>query len=74
MGICGTCWNPTSIKSFNNWEMENVERLLLWLREGRVIEGVEDMVRWIATKNGLFLEELLAAKDMFLYLGNGFNS
>ena len=69
MGICGTCWNPTSIKSFINWEMEDVERLLLWLGEGRVIEGVEDMVRWIETNNGLFLEELLAAKDMFLSLG-----
>ena len=36
--------------------MEDVKRLLLWLGEKRVIEGVEDLIKWTGTKNVLFFK------------------
>ena len=50
----GGCWNPTSFRPFNNWEMDDVESLLCRIGGRRVIEGVEDKVRWSSSKNGLF--------------------
>ena len=50
----GGCWNPTFVRHFNNWEMDDVESLLCWIGWRRVIEGVEDKVRLIGSKNGLF--------------------
>ena len=51
----GGCWNPTFFRSFNDLEMENVERSLCQTEERRVTKGVEDTLRWMKTKNGLFL-------------------
>ena len=50
----GGCWNPTFVRSFNDWEMEDVESLLGLLGGRKVIEGVEDTVWWMGSKNGLF--------------------
>ena len=37
-------WNPTFLRHFNVWEKEDVERLLLWLKEKKVSEQVEDTI------------------------------
>ena len=41
----GGCWNPTFLRPFNNWEMDDVESLMCWIGGRRVIEGVEDRVQ-----------------------------
>ena len=43
---------PYFIRSFNDWEMEDVEKQLMQLGNKRVFEGMEDTVRWTRTKNG----------------------
>lgn len=48
------CWDPTFSRSFNDSELKNVERLLRQLGGRRVIEGIEDMVRWMGKKNHFF--------------------
>ena len=48
------CWNPTFFKPFNDWEMDDMESLSCQIGGRRVIEGVEDKVRWTWSKNGLF--------------------
>lgn len=48
------CWDPTFSRSFNDSELKNVERLLRQLGGRRVIEGIEDMVRWMGEKNHFF--------------------
>ena len=50
----GGCWNPTFFGPFIDWEMDDLESLLCRIGGRRVIEGVEDRVRWTWSKNGLF--------------------
>ena len=50
----GDCWNPTFVRPFNNWEMDDVESLLCRIEGRSVIEGVDNMVRRTRSKNGLF--------------------
>ena len=38
----GRCWNFT--KHFNDWEMEDAERLLLWLCEKKMYVEVNDTI------------------------------
>ena len=45
---------PVFSRSFNDWEMEDVESFLGRIGKKRVIEGVEDTVRWAGAKNGMF--------------------
>ena len=47
-------WNPRFSRSFNNWEVETVERCLLTLQGKRLVFGSEDRVVWKETKNGNF--------------------
>ena len=50
----GGCWNPVFSRSFNDWEMEDVESFLGRIGEKRVTKGVEDTIRWVEAKNGMF--------------------
>ena len=48
------CWNPTFIRLFNYWELEDVERPLLHLRDKKVIKGLDDTFQWKRARNGVF--------------------
>ena len=48
------CWDPTFIRMFNDWEMEDVERLLILLRDKKVVKGLEDTIQWEGSRNGIF--------------------
>ena len=39
------CWNPTFVRPFNDWELDDVESLFCRIGGRRVIEGVEDRVQ-----------------------------
>ncbi|RVW15392.1 hypothetical protein CK203_082651 [Vitis vinifera] len=44
-------WSPRFIRPFNDWEVDEVERLLLWLGGKRVNLVEEDGVLWPPTKS-----------------------
>ena len=52
-------WNPHFSRSFNNWEVETVERFLLTLQGKRLVFGLENRVVWKETKNGNFFVKSL---------------
>ena len=53
-GKGGGSWNPCFNRPFNDWELEEVERLFCCL-EGKKVRGdEEDKVKWMASKNGDF--------------------
>ena len=78
------CWNPLSTRNFNDWELEDVERLLSWSWEKKEVVERDDTVWWIETKSGVlqglrvqtihffphkeYLEELCTIKTMLLCL------
>ncbi|KAJ9691214.1 hypothetical protein PVL29_013405 [Vitis rotundifolia] len=47
-------WTPTFNRPFNDWEMEEVERLLCYLEGKKLREEEEDRVRWENSKDGVF--------------------
>ena len=47
-------WIPCFSRSFNDWEVEAVERLLSILQGKRLAVGLEDRVMWEVLKNGIF--------------------
>ena len=47
-------WNPRFSRSFNDWEVEAVERFLLTLQGKRLVFDLEDRVLWKETKNENF--------------------
>ena len=47
-------WIPCFSRSFNDWEVEAVERLLSTLQGKRLVAGLKDRVLWKASKNGIF--------------------
>ncbi|RVW56219.1 hypothetical protein CK203_092267 [Vitis vinifera] len=47
-------WTPTFNRPFNDWEMEEVGRLLCYLEGKRVRVDKEDRVRWVKSKDGVF--------------------
>ena len=47
-------WTPTFNKSFNDWEMEEVGRLLCCLDGKMVRVDEEDRVRWMDSKDEVF--------------------
>ena len=47
-------WNPRFSRSFNDWEVEAVARLLSTLQGKRLVVGLEDKVVWKETKNEIF--------------------
>ena len=63
-GLCGGCmgrgtfvgfWDPMSIRLFNDWEVDEVERLLFWLAAKKLHVEVNDKAKWMETKSGEFL-------------------
>ena len=55
----GEGWNPLFTRLFNDWEVEEVQRLLFQLGLEAVIKGREDRFSWIESKDGLFSVKLL---------------
>ena len=53
-GERGGSWSPCFTKPFNDWEMEEVERLFCCLDGKKVNVGEEDRVRWMDLKDDLF--------------------
>ncbi|RVW44924.1 hypothetical protein CK203_077943 [Vitis vinifera] len=47
-------WTPTFNRSFNDWEMEEVGRLLCYLEGKMVRVDEEDRVSWVKSKDGFF--------------------
>ena len=47
-------WIPRFSRSFNDWEVEAVGRLLSTLLGKRLATGFEDKVMWKVLKNGIF--------------------
>ncbi|KAJ9707156.1 hypothetical protein PVL29_002241 [Vitis rotundifolia] len=47
-------WNPSFSRSFNDWEVEEVERLLLTIRGRRINPLLEDRMLWKESKDGIF--------------------
>ena len=47
-------WAPQFSRQLNDWEVFNVERLLLRLQGRRVCSDVEDQVVWTKAKDGRF--------------------
>ncbi|RVX16138.1 Dipeptidyl aminopeptidase BI [Vitis vinifera] len=57
-GLVVWSWSPCFTRSFYDWEMEEVEGLLLRLYGQKLILE-EDRVQWTETKDGIFLTKLL---------------
>ena len=53
-GEWGGSWNPCFNRPFNDWEMEEVERLFCCLEGKKVRRDEEDRVKWMASKDGDF--------------------
>ena len=51
-------WSPRFSRSFNDWEVEEVESLLLTIRVRRLNPLLEDKMLWKETKDGIFLVNL----------------
>ena len=47
-------WRPRFSRPFNDWEVEEVERLLLTIQGRRLNLNLEDRVLWKETKDGIF--------------------
>ncbi|RVW61357.1 hypothetical protein CK203_032008 [Vitis vinifera] len=47
-------WTPTFNRPFNDWELEEVGRLLRCLEGKMVRVDEEDRVRWVESKDGVF--------------------
>ena len=47
-------WSPRFSKPFNDWEVEEVERLLLTIRGARLNPLMEDRMMWKVNSNGIF--------------------
>ncbi|RVW26078.1 hypothetical protein CK203_112555 [Vitis vinifera] len=53
-GRKGGSWNPCFNRPFNDWELEEVERLFCCLEGKKVRVDEEDRVKWMETKDGFF--------------------
>ncbi|RVW15964.1 putative ribonuclease H protein [Vitis vinifera] len=47
-------WSPRFSRPFNDWEVEEVERLLVIIRERRLNPLAKDCLLWKETKDGIF--------------------
>ena len=52
-------WSPRFSRPFNDWEVEEVERLFSTIRERRHNPLLEDRVLWKETKDGIFFVKSL---------------
>ncbi|RVW70344.1 hypothetical protein CK203_048761 [Vitis vinifera] len=57
-GERGGSWNPCFNRPFNDWELEEVERLFCCLEGKKVRVDEEDRVKWMETKDGVFSPKL----------------
>ncbi|RVW54130.1 hypothetical protein CK203_092202 [Vitis vinifera] len=53
-GERGGSWSPCFNRPFNDWELEEVERLFCCLDGKKVSVDEEDRVRWMDSKDGVF--------------------
>ncbi|RVX18219.1 hypothetical protein CK203_006709 [Vitis vinifera] len=51
-------WNPCFNRPFNDWELEEVERLFCCLEGKKVRVDEEDRVKWMESKDGVFSPKL----------------
>ena len=57
-------WSPRFSRPFNDWEVEEVERLLVTIQGRRLNPNLEDRVLWKETKNEIFsVKSLYSALD-----------
>ena len=57
-------WVPHFSKSFNDWEVESVERFLMKLQGNRVYRDDDDKVVWTGSRSGSFsIKSLYHALD-----------
>ena len=54
-------WSPRFCRSFNDWEVEEVERLLLTIRGRRLNPHLEDRVLWKETEDEIFSVKSLSS-------------
>ena len=66
LGQGGLSWSPCLTRSFNDWEMEEVEGFLLCLCGQKLIMEEEDRVQWVETKDGIF-----STKSLYKALESG---
>ena len=64
----GWCWSPRFSRSFNNWELEDVQFFLHVIQGKRVISNQEDLLLMKDVKDGrfsvkLFYMHLVPAQD-----------
>ena len=52
-------WTPCFIRSFNDWELDEILSLLNTIQEKQIIENQEDLTFFKETKNGNFSVKLL---------------
>ncbi|RVW31853.1 hypothetical protein CK203_099033 [Vitis vinifera] len=57
-GARGGNWNPCFNRPFNDWELEEVERLFCCLEGKKVRVDEEDRVRWMDSKDGVFFAQI----------------
>ena len=57
-GERGGSWNPCFNRPFNDWELEEVERLFCCLEGKKVRVDEEDRVRWMDSNDGVFFGEI----------------
>ena len=61
-------WNPCFTRSFNDWELVEVENLLGRLGGERVLLDEEAEVRWLESKDGNFsIKSLYKVLELDLY-------
>ena len=46
-------WAPCFYRPFNNWEMENIQLLVMRIRAKWVFRNVEDKMIWTGLRKGL---------------------
>ena len=57
-------WSPRFSRPFNDWEVEEVERLLVTIQGRQLNSNLEDRVLWKETKDGIFsVKSLYSALD-----------
>ena len=59
-------WNPIFLRSFNDWEMEEVERFLQVLHKQKIIPFIEVKILIKGSRNDAF-----SVKIMYLFTSNG---
>ena len=62
----GGGWNLRFIKPFNDWEMEETQRLISLISSSKIAQRERDKIRWIVDKKGQY-----AVKANYRHLEGG---